>query len=221
MNKTLFKLIINTNSYSGNFKRELIAYVFGRLANDTNSYTAFVRPFWDKVVGTGVETYENYKKIISKDLDDDLNLEHIKLIYIKRGFDEEEAIKKTIELKEKIQKKNNETNISYFYDEFLCFTNQLVDDLYENTFYNIFNYDNDDYNAIYIQLNKPFNEYFENIIIHRIINFFETDAYNKIKTYEWFCRGYDFSPEEPFVLKDLVLVDENGNIVKDYLNTKE
>lgn len=223
MNKKVpYKLIINTNSYTGNFERELMAYCFGRLSNSTGGFTAYARPFWDQVVGTGVETYENYMEIQNgPKVERPLYAESIRLLNIRRGFSEEEAVKKAMEIEQKVRQKMKEESILRVYDEYLCFTLQEVDDWEEVTFYNICCYNNDECNAIYVQLNKPLNEYFENIIIPRIINFFETDAYNKIKAYEWFCRGYDFSPEEPFVLKDLILIDENGNIVKDYLNTKE
>lgn len=219
MSKVPYKLIINTDSYTGNFERELIAYSFGRLSRGTGGFTAFARPFWDSVVGTGVECYENYVQIEKK-----RNKEKrepfspmAKNLYIRKGLSEEEAIKKAMEVEEKVQKRMYDENILRLYEDYLCFTKQEVDDWEEVTFYNIDCYKSNECTSIYVQLNKPLNEYFEKIIIPRIIRFFECDIYNRIKDYIYLCTNNVRNLEKPFKLKDLVLIDENGNVIKDYL----
>lgn len=216
----MYKLIINTNSYTGNFERELMAYCLGRTRNGSAGYTAFSRPFWDNVVGTGVETYENYvvvEKQYRKDRESTPYDESVKDLCIRRGLTEDDAIQKAKEIKEKVNKKMYDEDILRFYEDYLLFTMQWVDDWEEETFYNICSYESDEYTAVYVQLQKPMNEYFENIIIPRIIKFFEDDVYNKIEDYIYFCKGYKYEPKEPFILKDLVLVDEEGKVIKDYL----
>lgn len=216
----MYKLIINTNSYTGNFERELMAYCLGRTKNGSGGYTAFSRPFWDQVVGTGVETYENYvvvEKQYRKDRESVSYDESVKDLCIRRGLTEDDAIQKAKEIKEKVNKKMYDEDILRVYEDYLLFTMQWIDDWEEETFYNICPYEGDEYTAVYVQLQKPLNEYFENIVIPRIIKFFEDDIYNKVEDYIYFCKGYKYEPKEPFILKDLVLVDEEGNIIKDYL----
>lgn len=59
--KSPYKLMIVTNSYTGNFEREFISFCLGLDYN-----LAFSRPFWDKTIGTGVASYKNYKKLMKK-----------------------------------------------------------------------------------------------------------------------------------------------------------
>ena len=220
MDKIPYKIIINTDSYTGNFERELIAYSFGRLAR-VGGFTAYARPFWDSVVGTGVESYERYLEINKKEhsVEDSLDCQMMKQRLVGKGMSEDVAILKIKKICESVSKKMAEENILRVYDEFLCFTNQRVDDWEEVTFYNIFCYEPNNCSAIYVQLNKPLTEYFENIIIPRIIKFFELDIYNKIQEYEYLCMFDEVNRthNKKIKLKDLLLVDADGNVIKNYL----
>ena len=222
MQQVPYKIIINTDSYTGNFYRELISYCFGRLSRDGTGFTAYTRSFWDNVVGTGVETYENYLRIREKEdsnkkiiIDKDFRKQKL----IASGISEEEAEKKLQEIADRVQQRINDVDILRVYNEFLCFTMQTVDDWEESTFFNIFSYDGDRYSAVYVQLNKPLNNYFEGIIIPRIIKFFSLDIYNRIRDYECLCSYDEINRphSKPIVLKDLLLVDENDNVIKNYL----
>lgn len=214
----MYKIIINTNKYSGNWVRPFIAYSFGKLAN-SDGFTAYARPFWDAVVGTGVESYKNY--LLIKDGFPEINNDDALLKrFLRLGYSKEDALLKVKEINKSIAQKRIEEDILRIYDEFLCFTNQDVDDWEEVTFYNIFNYESGDATAVYVQLNLPLTEYFENIIIPRIKKFFELDIYNRIKNYEYLCMFDEINrpQDERIELKDLILVDSGGNIIKNYLD---
>lgn len=69
-----YKLMIVTDSYTGNFERELISFCLG-----LDEKTAFARPFWDKTVGTGIENIEKYKEFVNKQ--DNIKMEDDELYY--------------------------------------------------------------------------------------------------------------------------------------------
>lgn len=118
-----------------------------------------------------------------------------------------------------IKNKDREKRWTNFYDKYLCYTNQDIDDIKEDTFYNICSYDNSDnkYNALYIQLNDIIPEYFEHYIISYIFEFFRENVYKKIYEYIWICYGwYDYNESNDMKLLKLLLLDENDNIVKEY-----
>lgn len=88
--------------------------------------------------------------------------------------------------------------------DYLFETFQGVDDWYQLTFYNI------DWKALHkenrhilrIQLAKPLSEYWESIIIPRMKTYFDK------MLYKWMKEGTE--------LIDIRLLEENGNIVKEY-----
>lgn len=219
-----YKLMIVTDSYTGNFERELISFCLG-----LDEKTAFARPFWDKTVGTGIENIEKYKEFVNKQ--DNIKMEDDELYYfiidIKKrlhnnaneSLSDEEFKAKCKKSYINIKNKNKEKRWTNFYDKYLCYTNQDVDDIKEDTFYNICSYDNSDnkYNALYIQLNDIIPKYFEHYIISYIFEFFRENVYKKIYEYIWLCYGwYDYKDSNDMKLLKLLLLDENDNIIKEY-----
>jgi len=91
-------------------------------------------------------------------------------------------------------------------DEYLMETYQNVDDWEQMTFYNIDSFKNEKYdcNSIIIQLTKPLNEYWEEIVVRRIKKFFEVDTCD-----EW-CKDSNRK------MTGLYLVDGDDNIIKEY-----
>lgn len=218
-----YRLMIVTDSYVGNFERELISFCLGF---DTNN-SAFARPFWDKTVGTGIENIQNYKKFVEEQ--DNIKMEDDELYKFitdrqEKLWNDENLSDKDLKAKceksyNNVKNKIKSRRWTYFYDKYLCYTNQIVDDLEENTFYNICSYDtsNNKYNSLYIQLNDIIPEYFENYIISYIFEFFHKDVYKKIYEYIWLCHGWYDNPHKPSInLVKLLLLDENDNIIKEY-----
>lgn len=81
-------------------------------------------------------------------------------------------------------------------------TYQDVDDWEQMTFYHIA----DDINSLAIQLVKPLNGYWEEIIVRRIKKFFDERP----------CR-YSHTLPKDAKLVDLYLIDSNENIIKHYM----
>lgn len=151
-----YELIIKTNSYTGNFERELISYSLGTLDNVQMELGAAhggyeMDLFWE-------EEFNSERK----DYYDDYELK----------------------------------------DEYLMETYQDVDDWEQMTFYHMVG----NCNSLAVQLVKPLNEYWEEIIIRRIKKFFEVHP----------CR-YDWTLPKDGKLLDLYLVDVNGNRIKSYM----
>lgn len=151
-----YELIIKTNSYTGNFERELISYSLGTLDH--------VQMEFDSLHG-------NYEMDLF--WEEEFNSER------KDYYDD-------YELK----------------DDYLMETYQDVDDWEQMTFYHI----TDDCNSLAIQLVKPLNKYWEEIIIRRIKKFFHVRP----------CKC-DWRLPKNGKLLDLYLIDSNGNRIKDYM----
>ena len=151
-----YELIIKTNSYTGNFDRELISYALGILDEVQMELGYFngeyeMDLFWEEEFNSERKNY----------------------------YDE-------YELK----------------DEYLMETYQEVDDWKQITFYHMA----DDINSLAIQLVKPLNEYWEEIIIRRIKKFFDVNP----------CK-YDCMLSKNTKLLDLYLVDSHKNRIKNYI----
>lgn len=151
-----YELIIKTNSYTGNFDRQLISYALGTLDEVQMELGCFngdyeMDLFWEEEFNSERKNY----------------------------YDE-------YELK----------------DEYLMETYQEVDDWEQMTFYHM----TDDLNSLAIQLVKPLNEYWEEIIIRRIKKFFDINP----------CK-YDCILPKNAKLLDLYLVDSHKNIIKSYI----
>lgn len=81
-------------------------------------------------------------------------------------------------------------------------TYQDVDDWEQMTFYHIAN----DNNSLAIQLVRPLNDYWEEIVVRRIKKFFDDRP----------CR-YSYTLPEDAKLLDLYMIDSNENRIKDYM----
>lgn len=154
--KPNYELIIKTNSYVGNFERELISYALGTLDIVQMEMGDFhgeceMNLFWE-------EEFKSERK----DYYDDYELK----------------------------------------DEYLMETYQDVDDWEQMTFYHMA----DRCNSLAIQLVKPLNDYWEEVVTRRIKKFFEVHP----------CR-HDWTLPEDGKLLDLYLTDSNGNIIKKYM----
>lgn len=214
--KAPYYLLIHTNSYTGNFDRELVAYCTGKLDKEQEGHSrSFEKAFWNSVAASDVDSYEEYINDEIKEVADETQVLLQALNFRNLSTESlDERIKR-------IKTEQAEKDILRLYDTYLCNTYQEVDDWEQEIFYNIESfYKNKEYNCdtIYIQLNKPLTEHFENIVIERIKNFFESDAYNVIKDYEWLCEfGHIRDSKEDYKLLDLELVDSNYNLIKKYV----
>lgn len=152
-----YRLIIQTNDYTGNFKNELVSYALGILDNEQMELGYFhgdyeMDLFWKE----------------------EFNSE-------RQDYDDEYELK----------------------DEYLMETYQEVHNWMQMTFYHMtgaFNH------SLAIQLAKPLNAYWEEIIIRRIKKFFKINP----------CR-YDYTLPKGTKLLDLYLLDSNGNKIKNYM----
>lgn len=152
-----YELIIKTNSYVGNFERELISYALGTLDIVQMEMGDFhgdyeMDLFWN-------EEFNSQRK----DYYDDYELK----------------------------------------DEYLMETYQDVDDWEQITFYHMVD---EDCNSLAVQLVKPLNEYWEEIVVRRIKKFFNEHP----------CK-YNWTLPEDGKLIDLYLTDINGDRIKDYM----
>jgi hypothetical protein len=224
--KCPYYLLIHTNSYTGNFERELIAYTLGILDEEQKDYAPdFIKAFWTSYAGNGcvsLEDYDNFEKMLDPSyidgLFDVLNIIENKTI---EDIDENEFKKCVEEKKKQRENENYDKDIRRLYDTYLCYTYQSVDDWEQDTFYNIKSfYKNEKHNCdtVFIQLNSQLPEHLEKIIIERIKSFFENDIYNIIKNYEWVCSfGHKRNSNEDYKLLDLELVDNKNNLIKKYV----
>lgn len=219
--KAPYYLLIHTNSYTGNFDRELIAYCIGKLDKEQKDYCPeFIKPFWNSYAGGGVDSLEDYKNDEDKETADGL-CDLLKCLEDINSILDNESKETFAEKQERLKKERYEKDICRLYDEYLCETYQVVDDWEQDIFYNIESfYKNKEYNCdtVFIQLNKPLPEHLEKVVIERIKQFFENDVYNIIKNYQWICSfGHGYVGKEDYKLLDLELVDKDYNLVKKYV----
>lgn len=221
--KAPYYLLIHTNSYTGNFDRELIAYCIGRLDDIQKDHCPeFIKPFWNSVAGGGIDSYEDYINCEEKEVADGLDDLLKCLEDIKATLDTGDKPRETFAQKEeRLKKERYEKDVCRLYDRYLCETYQQVDDWEQDIFYNIESfYKNKEYNCdtVFVQLNEPLPEHLEEIVIKRIKEFFENDIYNIIRDYRWVCSfGEKCSSKEDYKLLDLELVDKNYNLIKKYV----
>lgn len=219
--KAPYKLIIRTNSYTGNFDRELVAYSIGILDEIQEDYAdSYKKAFWTRYGGNGCNSLEEYNKFEEEYKIKELNRLYSDAEDFLKELEEKdpEAKARREERKKAREKKEYEEDINRLYDTYLCYTYQTVDDWEQDTFYNIDFYKDDSCNSIIIQLTQPLNEKFETLVTNRIKEFFENDIYNVISDYDWVCSfGEKRNGKEDYKLLDLELVDENDNVIKKYV----
>lgn len=227
MEKVPYKLIIHTDSYTGNFERELVAYAFGILDSHQEDYAnSFKKAFWNSVAASDIDSIEQYAEyeddpsgVSNMILEMNLLEDKLSRLLASEGLEDLREKINPEKRKKELEEEKYNNDIRRLYD-YLCYTYQEVDDWEQDTFYNICSfYKNKEYNCdtIFIQLNNILPEKFEKIIIERIKGFFENDAYNIIENYDWLCQfGEGKTTKSNIKLLDLELVDENNNLIKVY-----
>ena len=184
-----YRLCIHTDDYTGNFERELVGYCLGVL----DSYTE--------------------ENLFSYDNDD----------YCKHWFYQDVMARSEkqyyMDLSKEFYNTTGYEDVLTFEDnplikDYLFETYQEVDDWEQFTFYYISKYFKDkewNCNSLYIQLDKPLNEIWENIIIRRIIKFFKDE---RIRQEEYGCLKFANWNERHLI--SIELVDDKDNVVKEY-----
>lgn len=226
MEKSLYYLEICTNSYTGNFVKEFVGFCIG-IIDDKGSVTEYTKAFWNNVIASDIYSLEKYKEMEKQFLEHYLQsseeiLEQMnrsrksRLRNITHTLEEAEAFRNRY-----IEKKKDNKLIS-FYETGLCYTSQWVSDVVEDTFYNIACSGPDSFaDKIYIQLNDPLNKEIEDIIIPRIMLFFDDNVMQIIEAYIWLCHNGSipdelYAPKEISLLK-LELIHQSGEVIRKYL----
>ena len=228
--KVPYYLLIHTDSYTGNFDRELVAYALGILDEEQESHAKeYKKAFWNYVIAPDIDSLEEYQNCAlcpeSKAYKDTQHSIFDRVVErYKENYNEQELESAIDKLKERMIKRcqdEKEKDICRLYDKYLCNTYQEVDDWEQDIFYNIESfYKNKEYDCdtIFIQLNEILPEHLEEIVIERIKNFFENDIYNVIHNYQWVCQfGEQNKHEKSIRLLDLELVDSDYNLIKKYV----
>lgn len=229
--KVPYYLLIHTDSYTGNFDRELVAYAIGILDKEAGNYAKeYEKAFWNHVGASDIDSFDEYKNCAlcpdSKAYEEfDLSvINEVIERFKKNNYDGKEFTKAVDILKERRKKereKEKQENICRLYDTYLCYTYQEVDDWEQDTFYNIDSFyknKEDNYDTIFIQLNGILPEHIEKIVMERIKGFFEQDVYNVIKNYQYICQfGEQCQYGKQIKLLDLELVDSDYNLIKKYI----
>lgn len=187
--KAPYRICIHTSDYTGNFERELIGYCLGVLDERTeenlfpyDKNDYCKHWFYQDVMKMPEKTY--YSKLSEKFKE-------------QTGFDDVLTYKDNLLLQ-----------------DFLLETFQNVDDWQQMTFYYIGKYFRDkeyDCNSLYIQLDKPLTEIWEEIVITRIFKFFDDlrirkEEYGVLQFADWDERK----------LISVELINEDENVIKSY-----
>lgn len=211
-----YKLMIYTDSYTGNFYNDLIHYVFGRTSlSKVEGFDVYAKSFFDSVCGTGLDTYEHYLKFREEVKESNKEFEEKRREELKAAGKDEAYIEDKIE---KMNERLNMYNLENLYKS-LEETYQWVDDWQEDRFYNIcISKDKEFYSGIYVQMKDLFTPYFEDVIIERIKHFFEKEIYNYFEDYIYLCQfGEPKGEHKHYKLLEIELVDDKGNLIKKYL----
>ena len=229
MEKIPYKLVIHTDSYTGNFEREVIAYCLGKLDCEQEEIgygKHYIKAFWNRYAHDEVDNLKEYEKYLSdkgKTIDEasDFIADMTELLkkLDENAFEEYEVEKEARKLAR--EKERYEKDILRLYDTYLLETYQEVDDWEQDTFYYIDSYyKNEKYNCdtIYIQFSKIPNKEIKDLIIDRIKEFFENDIYQIIESYSWVCQfGHGKTGDKKFKLIDLEFIDEDGNLIEKFV----
>lgn len=213
-----YSLVIRTDSYTGNFERELIAYVFGILdevQTDIDYGTSYIKAFWNKMSRYECDDYEGYKKYIEKH-NSNSALDSISRVE-NSGDSEVDDILNSIKSIIGVEKKVDE--YADLYKNYLCTTYRVVDDWEQDTFYYIDRYDKSSQcDCVVVQLQKPLDEKYEDLIINRIKSFFYDNIYMTIENYDYVCSygTVKYKDLKAFHLLSLELIDNKKNVVKTY-----
>lgn len=161
-------LVIATDSYAGNFERELIAYVFGIL-DSVQMGILYGKEYLDQFYQDEKMTYDQCVKEL---------------------------------------------------DEYLIETYQDVDDWRQMIFYTIGSYKptKEHCNAIKIQLKKPLDGKWQNIVLRRVRSFFSKEIYKNTENQTWKrLHGMPGIMKENPKLTHFELVDLDRNLIEEFL----
>lgn len=191
--KVPYRICVHTTGYTGNFERELIGYTLGVLDEVQEDNLS-----WD-------DQNDYCKHWFYQDI---MKMQE-RLYYFKLSEKHQEQTG----LGDLLTSREN-----LLLQEFLLETYQEVDDWEQMTFYYIDKYFKDkeyDCNSVYIQLNKPLNDIWEEIIITRMFRFFKD---NRIINEKYGSLGiiYGNGKWDDIKLLSLELIDENDNVIKEY-----
>ena len=185
--KAPYKLCIHTSDYTGNFERELVGYCLGVLDERTEEdLSQYDKDDYCK--------HWFYQDVMKRD-------ERLYYLHLSQKFKEETGFDDLLS--------NNEHPLMA---EYLLETYRDVDDWEQMTFYYIDKYFKDkeyDCNSLYIQLDKPLNDIWEEIVITRIFKFFRD-----IRIRGEGCLQFADWNERKCI--SVELIDENDNILKEY-----
>lgn len=229
MEKIPYRLVIHTDSYVGNFEREVIAYSLGKLDCEQEEIgygKDYLRAFWNKYAHDEIDSLKDYQdylaskgKVVNEANDFVSDMTELLKKLDENAFAEYEAEKEARKMAR--EKERYAKDIMRLYDTYLLETYQEVDDWEQDTFYYIDSYyKNEKYNcdSIYIQFSNIPCQEIKDLIVSRIKEFFENDIYQIIESYSWVCQfGHRKSGENKFKLIDLEFIDEEENIVEKFV----
>lgn len=182
-----YRICIHTDGYTGNFERELIGFCLGVLDELTEEYLSPTETrdyckhfFYEQVMNRSEKQYY-------LDLSDSFNKQ--------TGYDDIMEVSDHPLLK-----------------DYLLETYQNVDDWEQFTFYYIGKYFKDkdwNCNSLYIQLEKPLDEIWEEIVLKRIVDFFTN---SEEKNYELL----NYTELDNISLLSVELINENNEVIKEY-----
>lgn len=187
-----YRLCIHTSDYTGNFERELIGYCLGVLDGRTEENLWEYDPddyckhwFYQDVMARKERGYRGYYDALTEKFREVTGYED------ELGYCDHPLLQ-----------------------EYLFETFQDVDDWQQDTFYYIDKYFKDkeyDCNSLYIQLDKPLNEVWEEIVINRIFMFFKDE---RIRKEEY--GTLQFADWDKRKLISIELINDKDEVVKSY-----
>ena len=185
--KAPYRLCIHTSDYTGNFERELVGYCLGVLDERTEEdLSQYDKDDYCK--------HWFYQDVMKRN-------ERLYYLHLSQKFKEKTGF-------DDLLTRNEHPLMA----EYLLETYRDVDDWEQMTFYYIDKYFKDkeyDCNSLYIQLDKPLNDIWEEIVITRIFEFFRD-----IRIRGERCLQFADWNERKCI--SVELIDENDNVIKEY-----
>lgn len=182
--KPKYILKVVTDVWAGNFERELVAYVFGKLdaVQENIGYAEnIIKQFWNEKEGEGIDSYDDYKLTIDAEQD------KYAALYEK--------------LQETYQVCDDWEQYTFYNIDFVTREELLRNKLLSVNESDIPSEDKGKISCITIQFCEPMEKEMEDEVISRIKTFFDDNIYGAL--------GCDVSGEKATVL-GLYMVDKNG-----------
>ena len=227
MEKSPYYLEICTDSYTGNFVKEFVGFRIG-IIDDKGSVTEYTKVFWNNVIASDIYSLEKYKEMEKEFIEHYLEsaeeiLEQMNCSRKSRLRNITHTLEEAEAYRNRYMEKKKDNKLISFYDMGLCYTSQWVDDVVKDTFYNIACSSDGPgsfADKVYIQLNEPLSKEMEDIIIPRIMSFFDDNVMRVIEAYIWLCHNGSI-PDELYAPKEiklltLELIDQSGEVIRKY-----